>query len=125
MARLLIVDEVETERGWMRRILEAAQHAVAEARYSAEALNWLREQPGRVDLVIAALHTPVVSGIELIRSLRALRPPVKILAVAGDEPPDHSADEALLFSQVFGADAILYTPFTGDELLTTVARLLG
>ncbi|MBL8115472.1 MAG: response regulator [Acidobacteria bacterium] len=112
-ARLLIVEalhESRTRRGHAVDVIEAA-----------DGFEALRQIPrGRFDVVLTDINMPTLSGLELIRMIRA-RPEQKnlpIVAISTERAPDdvRRAREA-------GADGYLGKPFepeTLDRLLEEV-----
>ncbi len=81
MARILLIDDEDPIRTLMRRILEPSGHAVFEARNGAEGLALFRDAP--TDVVITDMVMPAVEGFEVLRVLREIHPPVKIIAISG------------------------------------------
>lgn len=67
---VLVVDDSDTVRRMLRWTLDPLGIRVLEAANGALALETLDREA--VDLVIADLNMPVMDGIELIRSIRAL-----------------------------------------------------
>lgn len=77
-------------------------------------------ETGEIDLVIMDLAMPVQEGIETIRTLRRLRPQLKILAMSGV-----FAGPLMDVAEILGAQASLTKPIQPDELLKAVARVLA
>jgi DNA-binding response OmpR family regulator len=69
------------------------------------------------DLLVVDIGLPYVGGVALIRSLKALKPSSRVIAISG--MGDHARRSAL----AAGADAFLAKPFAGAELEQTVAGL--
>ena len=85
MARVLIVDDAESDRVLEETILTQAGHYVLSASNGEEAI--LRYLDSGVDIVITDLEMPHVHGFELIARLRDLRPCPPVIAVSGERPP--------------------------------------
>jgi DNA-binding NarL/FixJ family response regulator len=66
------------------------------------------------------LAMPVQGGIETIRTLRRLRPQLKVLAMSGA-----FAGPLLDAAERLGAQGSLTKPIQPDELLKAVARVLA
>ncbi|HUF57843.1 MAG TPA: ATP-binding protein [Thermohalobaculum sp.] len=84
-ARVLVVDDVATNRAVMRLFLQPLEIEVIEAADATTALNILREEP--VDAALIDLHMPDIDGIELMRRIRggrAIDPAVPAIAVTAD-----------------------------------------
>ncbi len=99
----------------VRRLLERAGHRVDWAPSGQEALERFGEG---YDLVICDLVMPGLSGLEVIRSLRAVSQ-TPILALSASVSAK-SQEEALKA----GAQAFLGKPFEGQALLAQVERLV-
>ena len=96
-------------------LLEDLGHRVVEASRGAEALQILREQPC-LDLMITDYSMPGMSGAEVARAARALRPDLPILLATGfAELPD---GEELDLPR-------LRKPYTQHQLAAEIARLAG
>jgi signal transduction histidine kinase len=96
-------------------LLEDLGHRVVEASRGAEALEILREQPG-VDLMITDYSMPGMSGADVARAARALRPDLPILLATGfAELPD---GEELKLPR-------LRKPYMQHQLAAEIARLVG
>jgi DNA-binding response OmpR family regulator len=80
---------------------------------------------GMMDVVVAAVLTPGIGGIEGTAHIKAEWPHVKVIATSGDVDPRITAIHVLAAAQAAGADAILAKPFFMPELLKTIKRLVG
>jgi len=81
VARILIVDDAESDRVLEESILLRAGHEVVSAANGEEAIA--RYLDSGVDVVITDLEMPHVHGFELISRLRDLRPCPPVIAVSG------------------------------------------
>jgi len=123
MSSLLIVDDVDTKRLWMRSVLESSGHGVVEAENGMDALN--RLENGTFDMVVTDINMPEMDGVELIHRLRDQAPSgLKILAISAGTK-EQSSDVGLQAGQAVGADAILYMPCRPAEFLQAIGALLG
>lgn len=117
MARVLIVDDDETDRISLRAYLEQAGHDTFLAEDGEEAL---RSYGGRtIDLIVTDLQMPKVHGLELITVLRDLTPPLPIIAICGTGEPK------LDLAQAVGADETLGRPVDPSALLRAVTQLVS
>ncbi|WP_080745069.1 response regulator [Cupriavidus necator] len=118
-ATVLVVDDNEDLRDYMRRLLSAAGHRVAVAADGVAALALARAQPP--SLIVSDVMMPRLDGLGLVRALRAdaaLRDtPVLLLSARAGE-------EASLSGLGSGADDYLVKPFSARELLARVASNL-
>ena len=114
---VLIVDCDLQVRAVLRQIFDAAGYACELADDGREALEVFKAQ--RPPLVVADLKMPGMSGIELLRQLRAVDADV---AVIGLTVVAHM--KTAVESLKLGADAVLMKPINADELLITAQRAL-
>ena len=118
MARILIAEDEEGLRGFVRRALADVGHDVTVASDGAEALDLLGR--GKFDLLLADIKMPVMDGIAL--SLAAARdyPDLVILLMTG------YADQR---ERAQGLDALIHDvvtkPFTLAEIRLAVASALS
>ena len=68
-AHVLVVDDEELYRHALQRILKRVGHSVSTARDATEALAIVSDQ--KVDLVLADIQMPGISGLELVRQIHA------------------------------------------------------
>jgi CheY-like chemotaxis protein len=117
MARILIVDDEESDRLFERSVLSDAGHALYFAADGDVALKVYREHA--VDLVITDLHMPHLNGLRLIREIREMHPDATVIAVSGV-----SADQLDLAADL-GAVRTLFKPVTPTLLLKAVDEALA
>lgn len=117
--RILIVDDLATNRIILKVKLNAAHHETMQASDGASALDMARrEQP---ILILLDLMLPDVSGIEVCRRLRAdpttAHIPVVIITASGDR-------DSRLRALAAGADEFLTKPLNEVILLARIRSLL-
>jgi two-component system KDP operon response regulator KdpE len=106
--RILVIDDEQAIRRFLRVALSAQGHKVAEAEIGADGLAAAGST--RPDVIILDLSLPDIDGIEVLRRLREwTTTPVIILSVRGQEGDKVAALDA-------GADDYLTKPFTIGEL---------
>ena len=115
---ILIVDDYDLIRTYLRRILQAAGYEVFEASNGRQAIKWLRENAA--DLVITDLIMPEQEGLETIQFLRSERPNLKIIAMSGT-----AEGQYLPVAEKLGAHVTLPKPLQGEKVLEAVRKLLG
>ncbi|MEO5373412.1 MAG: response regulator [Alphaproteobacteria bacterium] len=122
MARVLVIDDKAPVRETIRIGLEMAGHTVEEAVDGQDGLD--RVQGDHFDLVIADVVMPRMDGIEFVKAVRARYPDLPVLTISGGGGAMPAA-YSLKMTEMFGAGGVLFKPFTPDELLESVNRLLG
>jgi PAS domain S-box-containing protein len=94
--RVLLADDEEMVRGFMRELLEGWGLEVVEAPNGAAARDALARAPDRYDLVITDQTMPQLTGMELARQVLALRPALPVVLYSGyaDAIPDAQVQAA-------------------------------
>lgn len=121
MSRVLVIDDDSAMRRAIRHILEAAGYTVAEAVHGRAGVTSMQADPP--NLVITDIFMPEQEGIETIRTLRALSPETRIIAVSGDGYIGSLS--VLEMARMFGAHQVIKKPFRKDELLRLVEEALA
>lgn len=121
MPRILVVDDEEQIRRILRTTLERAGHQVDTAADGNEAVA--AYDPARHDLVITDIVMPEKEGIATIQELHRANPEVKIIAISGGGRI--SPEEYLDWARRFGVHRTFTKPIDRDDLLSTVADLVG
>lgn len=119
-ATVLLVDDEDAVRRLMRCYLERAGYHVLEASTGEEAEVFAKTSPDRIDVLVADVAMPGITGPETARRLALIRPTIKVLFVSGYQHDllDNSA------IPVSGAN-LLSKPFVASELIGRVRMLLG
>ncbi len=113
--RILLVDDEPDVGEALARLLESHDQHVTLVGSADQALSAYREQP--FDLVISDIVMPGISGIELVRKLRAHDPHAAFLVISGYGTLEQTND--LLAA---GVREVLRKPFTLTELLEAIER---
>jgi DNA-binding NarL/FixJ family response regulator len=118
-ARLLLVDDHTIVREGLKRILESTDEGwdISEESSGFQALDSLRR--ARFDLAIVDLSMPGMSGLELIRRIRAEFPPLPVLVLSM-----HAEEEYALRAFKAGANGYVTKDTAAGELLLAVHKVL-
>ena len=114
---ILIVDDLPDTLEVLQRNLKAEGYQVFTAPGVAEAIEILGGT--QLDLVITDLKMPKVSGLDLVRHIRENFKDTEVMMITG-YPSVEGAVEAVKT----GAEEFLPKPFTDEELLSAVQRVL-
>ncbi|MBU3077568.1 response regulator [Sphingomonas quercus] len=106
--RILLVDDHDGARAATAAMLQDLGHHVSEACEGSAALELFREQPEAFDVVLSDYAMPRMSGAEVVRELRLLRPALPAIIITGYAEPN--AD--LMRGQV----PVLVKPFSAAAL---------
>jgi two-component system response regulator AtoC len=113
--RILLVEDDDTFRGFLRTVLEDDGHEVLTAEDGTKGLRLLRRES--FDLVISDLKMPGKSGLELFRETRSdLNPPQFVFLTAYG-----NVDEAVAAMKE-GAVDFLTKPLSDPDALVTLVR---
>lgn len=121
MAKILVIDDEDQIRRYLRRILERAGYEVLEAADGLSGLKTFDNEPA--DLIITDLIMPEKEGMELIMKIRTDAPEVKIIAISGGG--EVLAEDYLTLARGLGAISTLPKPFSRQEMLDAVADALS
>lgn len=118
-ARILIVDDMKSNRELMRRFLERAGHLVEDAAGGREALAAI--EMSHFDLVLMDIQMPGLDGLATTRALRERESgrPVPVIATTAIVSP-----EDIGHYRAAGMNACLGKPFRRAQLLDLVAEWL-
>jgi two-component system cell cycle sensor histidine kinase/response regulator CckA len=117
---VMIVDDEEIVRRAARRILSTGGIEVVEASSGKEALEIFREEPGVYKLALVDLVMPGMSGVELVKALRALRPDLPVVFSSGYD--------ARALAESASSDAktsFLQKPYSARDMLNSVRNALS
>jgi len=116
---ILVVDDEEGIREFVRIVLEQAGYLVLLANDGEHALQVFLEQPNGIDLVLSDVVMPRRTGPDLAAELRRLRPTVRILFMSG-----FTGGTASTPIEMPPGAHVLGKPFSLDRLLRAVASAL-
>ncbi len=116
--RILVVDDSVNTLEVIKRNLMSQGYQVFTAPGVPEAIDILNRT--ELDLVITDLKMPKVSGLDLVRHVRENFKNTEVMMITG-YPSIEGAVEAVKT----GAEEFLPKPFTDDELLSAVKRVLN
>ncbi|MGE9297360.1 MAG: response regulator [Puniceicoccales bacterium] len=121
MARILIIDDQPEVRAMLSLMLKRAGHETLEAKDGRRGLSVVASY--KLDLVVTDILMPEKEGIETIIELRKTFPTLKIIAISGGG--DGRNFDYLPMAERLGAHATLKKPFSNQDLLSAIDKLLG
>ncbi len=80
---ILLVDDEDSVRSYMTRMLKRMGYRVIEAKNGREALKLFRRRRQEIDLVILDLIMPTMGGEETLTAIRELDPKAKVVMLSG------------------------------------------
>ncbi len=120
MARILLVDDEEPIRAFLKRGLEVDGHAVTTAGDGADGLDRLVAEKGAFDLLLTDIRMPMMDGIALALAAKRDYPDLIILLMTGFADQRERAKGL----QAIVAD-VLTKPFSLAEMRATVVCVLS
>ena len=81
---VLVVDDHETTRATIARMLEAGGFSVRTASSAADALERLERERDEIDIVLSEVTMPGMNGIDLSYKIRETYPALPVAIVSGD-----------------------------------------
>jgi len=115
--RILVVDDEESSREMVSKILNQIGYESVTAKNGREALEILRDKPSTI--MITDIKMPEMDGLELIKSARAEFPDTHIICMTGHETSYPYTNLVAL-----GAADYITKPFTIDEMMAKLNRVI-
>jgi CheY-like chemotaxis protein len=116
--KILAIDDQEIIRDLLVNMFGSAGHEVTTAERGEEGIAKFKIQ--RFDLVVTDLSMPDLSGWEVAREVKKLRPDMPVVLITGW---GQNLDEEKLKES--GVDRIVAKPFRIEQLMKTVEELLS
>lgn len=118
---ILVVEDEDTVRRLLQRVLEREGYVVHTAGSGREALDWWPTGGHQVDLVITDLVMPGgIGGAELARELRRMHPSLPIVYTSGYDPEYNPEDATMIPGENF-----IPKPASSEQILGVVRRQLS
>jgi DNA-binding response OmpR family regulator len=114
--RILVVDDDESVRESLKKVLEGAGYEVVLAAGGLEAA--VRFEPGQFDLLLLDLVLPNQSGWDVFERLTRRRPLVPVIIITG-------LPNQRITASMAGAGALFEKPIEPAALLERIAELLA
>jgi two-component system, cell cycle sensor histidine kinase and response regulator CckA len=114
---ILVVDDETPILTISKETLQFYNYRVLTANNGIDAIAQYAQHQNEISLVLMDMMMPEMGGEKAIQTLRLMNPQVKIIASSGIESNKEVA-------AAVGAKAFLSKPFTSDDLLNTLHRVL-
>ncbi len=114
MASILVIDDDEQVRTFLRRSLKQEGYHVVDARDGRQGIHYCRERP--IDVVITDIFMDQQEGLETIRVLHRDFPQIKVIAITGGTGDRDFLEDA----KAFGAEWVFTKPLVLDQVLAAV-----
>jgi PAS domain S-box-containing protein len=117
---ILVVEDDHAVRLLIRKILENNDYQVIETQDAEEAMTLAQLHEGRVDVLVADISLPGMSGPDLVRQFAPLHPETRFLLISGFSP-DRIGNAASLPPNT----GFLQKPFNQKDLLREIDAVLA
>ena len=115
--KILVIDDEEDVLSFMKDVLETQGYKIIATTNPVYGLDTFKKINEEIDLVITDIVMPLVSGRELIKHFKLIKPSVKVIAISGyDIWGTEKRDKDI--------NAYIRKPFEGIYLLSIVRRVL-
>ena len=122
MATVMVVDDSETLRISVKKLLESAGISVIEADNGARGVDAWKASNGNVQLVVTDYNMPEMDGIMMVRKLRELQggKDVIVFMLTTESSPDLKN-----LGREVGVKAWVTKPFNDEKFMLAVKKMLG
>lgn len=117
--RILIVDDEEMIVNMEKLMLERLGYHVTPMMGSVETLAIFKENPDTFDLLITDMTMPQMTGIQLAKEIRSIRPDIPVIICSGFSDQINSDT-----SKAMGIQGYLMKPVIKKELANTIRAVL-
>jgi DNA-binding response OmpR family regulator len=117
---VLVVDDEPAILRLTKEILEKRNYRVLTASESSEALVIFNTEKNSINAVLTDILMPYMDGIELIRSLRRMKPDVRVIVSTGEGEEARRPE-----FQELGISNFLTKPYDAVKLVTSVRDILA
>jgi two-component system cell cycle sensor histidine kinase/response regulator CckA len=121
LSTILLLEDEPVVMTLMVRVLMPLGHTLLRATNREEAFQRFEEADGSIDLLIADVNLPAISGIRVAVELHSLLPNLRIIFTSG-HTPDLWKDAAELEEVPSESVAVLQKPFLPATLRKAVSR---
>ena len=117
LTTIMLVEDEASIRRLLGTTLRRNGYQVLEAATGQEAIDRFAEHRDAVNLLITDVRMPQMTGPELIRTLRASKPDLKVLCISGCV--------ATVPADLVAEVSVLQKPFSHQELIAAVGRIVN
>jgi DNA-binding NtrC family response regulator len=115
--RILVIDDDDGLRRSMAMVLESLGHECALVSNVIDGLA--RAEQERFDVVVTDMNMPGLDGIEAVKALRNINPPLAIVAMSGGSTHSSAEDYGVLALNM-GAGVFLPKPFKRADVAKAI-----
>lgn len=125
MKTILVLEDEPTLMSLLRGVLGRHGYDILEAASPEAAIQQFKDSGQQIDLLLADVGVPRISGVQVALLLRSERPDLKVILTSGYPPHAWSVRDAAYLHQL-GSESvvILPKPFSPRILLSTIGGLM-
>ncbi|MBM4085406.1 MAG: sigma-54-dependent Fis family transcriptional regulator [Planctomycetes bacterium] len=116
--RILVVDDEELSRNYLREALTSRGYEVVTASGGSEAIGLARDQA--FDVVITDLVMPGIDGLDLVSLVKDIRPQTSVVLVTAYATVERAAE-----AMERGASDFIHKPLQADQIHFVIQRVLA
>lgn len=116
--RILIVDDDETMRSLLKKMIRRLGAETTEAENAETALAKFQTSQPPINFVLCDWNMPGLSGLDFFNCLKAARPDVPLIMITGRDDLD-----SVLKARQAGVSAYIVKPVTPQELASKISLL--
>jgi len=120
--RILVIDDDDGLRNSISMVLKSLGHEVALAANVVDGLA--RTDDERFDVVMTDMNMPGLDGLEAVKALRNVTPPLAIVAMSGGSTRSSAEDYSVL-ARNMGAGAFLPKPFKRADVAQAIETAIA
>lgn len=116
---ILLVDDENEIRTWLKELMESYQYTVFTARNGREALEIYSKYRDTISLILLDLFMPEMDGKRCLQELKRLNPEVRVIVTSG-----YSGTESINMMMSLGAEDFVGKPYDASHLMIRIRMLL-
>jgi CheY-like chemotaxis protein len=125
MKTILVLEDEPILMGFLRRVLGGNGYTVLEAASSKQAVQHFDDSGRQIDLLLADVSLPGMSGVQVACLFRSERPDLRVILMSG-YPPNAWGTRDCEFLRTLESNpvSILLKPFVPQSLMRTINGLM-
>ncbi len=118
--KIMIVDDEDVIQTVIEGILKQLGYEVVRAQSGKEALEYLTDNDGEIDLILLDMIMPGLSGWDVFRRLKQFWPEIPVIVVTG-----YAQEEHLRYMLEEGLEGLIHKPFKASLLSDKIEDVLS
>ncbi len=118
--KIMVVDDEDVIQTVVEGILKQLGYQVVRAQSGKEALEYLTDNDGAIDLILLDMIMPGLSGWDVFRRLKQFWPDIPVIVVTG-----YAQEEHLQYMIEEGLEGLIHKPFKASLLSEKIEEVLS